>query len=175
MSSYQRAYSHDRPLIDQIPDHDDLDVSDEEDAFYALDEGDYLLDPKWRNVVTQTTNRVPRRLQRYLGIFAALAVLFCIGASIVFGPRYSRYREELRQMNNPPEASFGKNKRPEFGGMVQVKKLEEKWLPREEGRLIVVGDVHGCKKELEHLMHKVKFVEGKDHLVLAGDFISKGM
>jgi len=175
MSYYQDARTDHRPLIDQIPDQHDLDVSDEEDTFYALDEGDYLLNPKWRAAIAQTTNRVPRRLQRYCVILAALAVLFCIGGAIFLGPRYATYRRELREMDYPPEASFGKNKRPEFGGMVQVKKLEHKWLPSGKGRLIVVGDVHGCRKELEHLMRKVEFVEGKDHLVLAGDFISKGM
>jgi hypothetical protein len=37
-----------------------------------------------------------------------------------------------------------------------------------------VGDVHGCKKELEHLMRKVEFVRGRDHLILTGDIIAKG-
>ncbi|KAF2686275.1 ser/Thr protein phosphatase-like protein family [Lentithecium fluviatile CBS 122367] len=171
---YERAHPHHRPLIDHIPDHNDLDVSDEEDAFYALDEGDYLLHPKWRAVITQTTNRVPRRLQRYFVIYFALFVIFCIGWGAYFGPQYAVYKQELRQMEEVPEASFGKNKRPEFGGMVQVKRLEEKWLPRGEGRLVVVGDVHGCIDEFRHLMRKVEFVEGRDHLILAGDIISKG-
>jgi hypothetical protein len=176
MSHFQRAHPHHRPLIDQIPDHNyDLDVSDEEDAFYAHEEGDSLLNPKWRAVIIQTTNRVPRRLQRYIVICAAIAIVLCIGSAIFLGPQYLAHREELRQMDNPPEASFGKNKRPHLGDTVQVVKLEEKWLPKGEGRLIIVGDVHGCKKELEHLMHKVEFVQGRDHLVLAGDFISKGM
>ena len=174
MSYYQRAHPDHRPLIDQIPEHHDLDVSDEEDAFYAIDEGDYLLHPKWRAIITKTANRVPRRLQRYLVIYAGLAVLFCIASAVIWGPQYSAYRQEIRLMNNAPDASFGKNKRPEFGDMVQVKKLEEKWLPKGDARLVIVGDVHGCKEELEHLMRKVDFVKGRDHLVLTGDIVSKG-
>jgi hypothetical protein len=175
LNYYQRAHPHHRPLIEQIPDqHYDLDVSDEEDAFYAHDEGDYLLHPKWRAVITQTANRVPRRLQRYILVNAAIAVVFILGWWVFLGPGYIAEKDELRMMDNPPEASWGKNKRPEFGGMVQVERLDKKHLPKGEGRLIVVGDVHGCKKELEHLMRKVEYVRGRDHLILTGDIIAKG-
>jgi hypothetical protein len=172
MSYHNRAYTHHHPLIDLIPDN--LDVSDEEDAFYAIDEGDYLLNSKWRAAITHTTNRVPRRLQRYFVIYVICVFVVLVGWLIYWGPHYAAYKQEIRAMDHPTEETFGKNKRPEFGGMVQVKKLEEKFLPKGEGRLIVVGDVHGCREELEHLMRKVDFVEGRDHLVLTGDIIAKG-
>lgn len=41
-------------------------------------------------------------------------------------------------------------------------------------RLVVVGDIHGMKAELEHLLHKMKFDKERDHLVCAGDMINKG-
>lgn len=41
-------------------------------------------------------------------------------------------------------------------------------------RLIVVGDVHGCKHELEKLLHKVSYNKHTDHLILSGDMIDKG-
>lgn len=49
---------------------------------------------------------------------------------------------------------FGNNVRPEFRDMVMVGKMDARHLPgREHGgegrRLVVVGDVHGCKDERE--------------------------
>lgn len=62
---------------------------------------------------------------------------------------------------------------------MQVQNLASSFVPemgkhRREGRLIVVGDVHGMKESLVKLLDKVKFDQKKDHLVLAGDIISKG-
>ena len=42
------------------------------------------------------------------------------------------------------------------------------------GRVIVLGDVHGCLDELEALLHKVDYVRGNDTLILAGDLVDKG-
>lgn len=48
-----------------------------------------------------------------------------------------------------------------------------RWLnPR--GRLIVVGDVHGCDDAFERLLAAVRFVSGVDNLVLCGDAVTKG-
>lgn len=41
-------------------------------------------------------------------------------------------------------------------------------------RLVFVGDIHGCARELKALLKKVGFREEKDHLVAVGDVISKG-
>lgn len=41
-------------------------------------------------------------------------------------------------------------------------------------RVIVVGDIHGMKPELEHLLKKLQFDRESDHLVSVGDMISKG-
>ncbi|KAG5505033.1 hypothetical protein JKF63_04480 [Porcisia hertigi] len=46
-------------------------------------------------------------------------------------------------------------------------------IPR-EGRYIIVGDVHGCVDQLEQLVEKVKYVQGKDCLLIAGDYVNKG-
>jgi Calcineurin-like phosphoesterase len=48
-----------------------------------------------------------------------------------------------------------------------------KWKDR-NGRLVIVGDVHGMKNELVKLLDKVQFDRDTDHLILAGDMISKG-
>lgn len=163
-----------RPLIDLVHNDNDLDVSDEEDAFYAIDEGDYLLHPKWRAMLTRTSNRIPRRLQRYFVIYAFAAVVLLISWRLYIGPQYSAYRAEQAHLDAAAKLEPAKSATPDFKDMLQVKDLEEKHLPRGEGRLVVVGDVHGCKKELEALLKKVGFKEGKDHLVLTGDIIAKG-
>jgi hypothetical protein len=42
------------------------------------------------------------------------------------------------------------------------------------GRTVVVGDVHGCRKELEELLSKIAFVKRTDRLVLVGDLVARG-
>jgi hypothetical protein len=38
----------------------------------------------------------------------------------------------------------------------------------------VVGDVHGCRKELEDLLSEIGFVRGEDRLVSVGDLVARG-
>jgi hypothetical protein len=63
--------------------------------------------------------------------------------------------------------------------LVKLMDLPPSYLPQvgkqtPKERLIVVGDVHGMRESLEELLHKVKFDKKHDHLILAGDMISKG-
>lgn len=41
------------------------------------------------------------------------------------------------------------------------------------GRSILVGDIHGCRRELEALLDRVAFASG-DRLVLVGDLVARG-
>lgn len=41
-------------------------------------------------------------------------------------------------------------------------------------RHILIGDIHGQKKELQDLLLKLKFNKERDNLIVLGDFISKG-
>lgn len=41
-------------------------------------------------------------------------------------------------------------------------------------RSIVVGDIHGCLRELDSLLEKVEFKAGRDRLILCGDLVDRG-
>src|SRR5438270_5081272 len=41
------------------------------------------------------------------------------------------------------------------------------------GRTILVGDVHGCSRELDALLDRIRFSSG-DRLVFVGDLIARG-
>ena len=72
---------------------------------------------------------------------------------------------------------FGSNLRPEFPGMIQLAQMDPKHLPgatNSKRRLVFVGDIHGCRKELLALMEKVGFDPDTDHLIAAGDVVNKG-
>src|SRR5215472_5244349 len=42
------------------------------------------------------------------------------------------------------------------------------------GRTVIVGDVHGCRRELEDLLEKVEFDSDRDRLVFVGDVVARG-
>ncbi|KAF1847605.1 ser/Thr protein phosphatase-like protein family [Cucurbitaria berberidis CBS 394.84] len=171
---YPRAQNRPPPLIDLIPDNRDLlDVSDEEDSFYGKDD-DWLISPEWQATIARTTDRIPRRIKRYSAVYLAVAFLFLVSWWTYLGPRYARYKQDLRDMDASPLLSYGNNVRPEFKGMIQVSDMDQQHLPKKHSRLIFVGDVHGCKDELEDLLKKVDFNHKYDHLVLTGDMIAKG-
>jgi hypothetical protein len=159
------------PLIDLIPDNrEDLDASDEEDGFYGKDD-DFLIPAEWQDRL----ERLPRRLKRCFLVTLAIAFLFLISWCAYFGPRHTRYMQEIRTMDQAPAMSYGSNVRPDFKGLIQLKDMDEEHLPKKGNRLVFVGDVHGCREELEHLLKKVDFNHKHDHLVLTGDMIAKGM
>jgi bis(5'-nucleosyl)-tetraphosphatase (symmetrical) len=41
-------------------------------------------------------------------------------------------------------------------------------------RTIIIGDVHGCSRELNDLLDTVEFGRGKDRLILLGDLVDRG-
>ena len=41
-------------------------------------------------------------------------------------------------------------------------------------RTIIVGDIHGCYKELKKLLKKVSFHEDEDWLISLGDLMDRG-
>lgn len=99
---YAHAQNRPRPLIEQIPDYrDDLDVSDEEDGFYARDD-DFLIPPKFQAAITRTTDRIPRRIKRHSGTYLVIAILFIISWFTYLGPKRTAHKMEIHAMDNVP-------------------------------------------------------------------------
>jgi hypothetical protein len=161
-----------RPLIDLIA-NDALYVSDEEDGFYARDD-EYLIHPKWKAIIQKTSSRIPRRVQRFLALFLVFATVAWIAWHSSFSTVYDEYRREIALMDDTTQQTFGVNLRPDFKDMIHIGTMDKKHLPADNKRLVVVGDVHGCREELEQLLAKVEFDVENDHLILTGDIISKG-
>lgn len=44
----------------------------------------------------------------------------------------------------------------------------------ETRRLVMIGDIHGMRNEMEHLLEKINFNLTRDHLILVGDLVAKG-
>lgn len=171
---HPRAQNRPPPLIDLIPDNRyDVDVSDEEDGFYGR-EDDFLIPAKWHATYTQTTDCIPRRIKRYSSTYLGVAFVLLVSWWAYLGPRFAAYRQQLSDMDATPALRYGDNVRPEFKGMIQVRDMDQQHLPNKHSRLVFVGDVHGCRQELEHLLDKVAFDHKRDHLVLVGDMIAKG-
>lgn len=72
---------------------------------------------------------------------------------------------ELIPINAPKGRSF-------FS--VMKDKASKKSKAKPVDRIIMVGDIHGHFKEFEGLMKKIRFDHKRDHLLVLGDFITKG-
>lgn len=195
MENYEQTPSHlakefplriyqGRPLIDFVTNdwrtdsryQEDRYASDESESLYRREEDDYWVHPRWKNMISY--KRVPRRVQRYLLIYVALLIATWVSWTWFIQPDWEKNKELERQLNVKPTSVFGSNMRPEFSDMTQVKTLDSALLPSKHQltqRLVVVGDVHGCKEELQKLLEKVSFRSATDHLILTGDIIDKGL
>lgn len=90
----------------------------------------------------------------------------------------------LAEAKNPPTTRTGAS----FPDLTLLETLPKSYIPvpasaskksvdadiHHKKRLIVVGDIHGMLSELEDLLAKLNFDTKHDHLVCAGDMISKG-
>lgn len=163
-----------RPLIDFVTNDwrtdsrykEDIYASNESESLYWREEDDYWVHPRWKNMISH--KRVPRRVQRYLLIYVALFIATWVGWAWFIQPDWEKNKELERQLNVRPTSVFGSNMRPEFSDMTQVKTLDSTLLPSKhqlKQRLVVVGDVHGCKEE-----RKFAFEHAKNYASLIYDF-----
>ncbi|KAK4561681.1 hypothetical protein LTR86_004360 [Recurvomyces mirabilis] len=123
------------------------------------------------------------RSRRFQRMFAVL-VLVSVGIFYIW-TRYIRpgVQEgwELKQGFLPAQVNgtYGVAQGGHFDG-VRIKDIDTTYVPggkkdpKGNRRLIFVGDIHGCKDELKHLLKKVDFNSKTDHLVATGDVVSKG-
>jgi hypothetical protein len=121
-----------------------------------------------------------QRLQR------SRLLLFCLlalGTWAAYTRYYRPHMEELaltESVMDGPVGAYAAHSQPEFPDMVLVQTLDQSLAPTSgeqkdrNGRLVIVGDVHGMKDELVKLLDKVQFDRETDHLILTGDMISKG-
>jgi len=153
-----------RPLIDFITNdwrtdsryQKNIYASDESESLYRW-EDDYWVHPRWKNMISY--KRVPRRVQRYLLIYVALLIATWVSWTWFIQPDWEKNKELESQLNVKPTSVFGSNMRPEFSDMTQVKTLDSALLPSEHQlmqRLVVVGDVHGCKEERKYALEQAE-------------------
>ncbi|KPI36620.1 Bis(5'-nucleosyl)-tetraphosphatase, symmetrical [Cyphellophora attinorum] len=76
------------------------------------------------------------------------------------------------------KTQFGVNAHPHLG-LIQTEELDPKYLPGgakadKSRRLIFIGDIHGCHKELLELLIKAKYDHNRDHIISVGDIVTKG-
>jgi hypothetical protein len=123
---------------------------------------------------TQRRRKILKNIGLILFLFCAVYILF--RRPIFLDPVDL---PKVRLDENGVPHSYGENAQPPFAEMIHVQDLPSNLLPetgkhRSAGRLVIVGDVHGMKTALEALLKKIGFVKEEDHLILAGDMISKG-
>lgn len=101
------------------------------------------------------------RFRRYVLIYFTLFLMGWLGWSVIVFPQLEERKDLLHSLDpaskNNAGGWFGTNSLPQFDDLVQIHTLDPKFLPvapLEGGesdwkskRLIVVGDVHGCKDE----------------------------
>ncbi|KAJ5176675.1 uncharacterized protein N7482_002552 [Penicillium canariense] len=149
---------------------------------------DNTKDPDWVQIGRSVISAP--RFRRYVVIYLVLFLLGWAGWGFILYPLLEERSTLLRSLDPMSKAEaggwFGTNSPPRFDDLIQIRTLDPSLVPvartegesrgaRSEKRLVVVGDVHGCKKELEELLKKIEFsTTDGDHLILTGDIINKG-
>ncbi|KAF2674088.1 Metallo-dependent phosphatase [Microthyrium microscopicum] len=172
----------DKPLIDYVTNEWKSTEHKYPDYYKTYDEdeyGQFIMTDKIAKDFWSWPCRFPRRTFKYL-------VLYCIFITVcIFF--WMSWLKPVMDEEDILDASYnrhvlgtelGTNAQPEFVDMVHLKYLDSKFIPgaTHSGikRLVVIGDVHGCKEELTELLKKLEFSQETDHLIFVGDIIFKG-
>ncbi|MBE7180600.1 MAG: serine/threonine protein phosphatase, partial [Terriglobus roseus] len=167
--------------------HDYADYTDdEEDEFFSGTDYQQDLD-FWKKRgtawVEETRQRVPKPVRRVLIVCSVIAVILWVVFIFFLNPWLKEhafwnnvYSSALVASKNDGMPTYGSQLELTFENMIQVATLDKTHLPhgKRPGRLIFIGDVHGCKAELVHLLSKTAFDKHRDHVILTGDIINKG-
>ncbi|KAB8074341.1 Metallo-dependent phosphatase-like protein [Aspergillus leporis] len=138
--------------------------------------------PRWMQMLGSIV--AAPRFRRYVVVYLTVLISCFVGWKFVLSPRLEEQAAILYsldpQTKEDADGWFGANMLPTFEDMVQLRALEPSLLPAETvaelsgKRLIFIGDVHGCRVELERLLEEVSFNPDTDHLIFTGDLINKG-
>ncbi|KAL2003864.1 hypothetical protein VTN02DRAFT_1886 [Thermoascus thermophilus] len=179
VSSYPRSFS--RPLIDFV-------------------KNEWQNNPKYTSQSSSPDGDLPHgialllsivtapKFRRYLIVYLVLLTTCFLGWKNMLSPRLKENAALVKSLDPYTKELvggwFGANALPKLTNLVQIRTLDPSLLPGDEPskangqnrrRLIFVGDVHGCKDELDKLLEKASFnPQNGDHLVFTGDMISKG-
>lgn len=121
-----------------------------------------------------------RRFRRMLAVLVLGAVILYYGWKWYLQPGFQE-EWDMKQGFLPTKVNgtYGIARAGDFEGTA-IRWLDPSLVPGGDAdpegkrRLVFVGDIHGCKKELLHLLEKVGFNAKKDHLIATGDTVSKG-
>ncbi|KAJ5689493.1 hypothetical protein N7462_003885 [Penicillium macrosclerotiorum] len=147
---------------------------------------DNVKTPRWLEIALSIISAP--RFRRYVLVYFGLFLLGWAGWGLILYPRLQERSQLLHSLDPTSKTEtggwFGSNSLPRFDDLIQLRTLDPALLPvaplegegaGSEKRLVIVGDVHGCKEELLELLAKIDFsTTGGDHLVFAGDMINKG-
>ncbi|OJJ48343.1 hypothetical protein ASPZODRAFT_14484 [Penicilliopsis zonata CBS 506.65] len=141
--------------------------------------------PRWVQI-TLSLIAAPR-FRRYVLVYVILLISCWACWKQVLSPRLEEHAALISSLDVHTKDQvggwFGTNALPQFDDLVKIRTLDPSLLPSDtkatsgpsQRRLIVVGDVHGCKAELVKLLEKVSFNPNNgDHLIFTGDMINKG-
>jgi len=109
--------------------------------------------PRWVRAVAA------RRVRQYFIVYLLLLGACWLSWKWYIKPKWEEHivlSESLDERMRTGMGWFGSNMRPVFNDMVQMKTLDRKLVPGVGGkgarkRLVIVGDVHGCKDECMRL------------------------
>ncbi|EIT81217.1 Ser/Thr protein phosphatase family [Aspergillus flavus] len=180
-SSY-RLTKYARPLIDYVRNEWQSNPKYASLPTTNSDTSDY---PRWVQMLGSIVTAP--RFRRYVLVYTTVLVSCWLGWKFVVSPRLEEHAAILHaldpQVKEEVGGWFGANALPRFDNIVQLRTLEPSLLPGEVTsesdehggrRLIFIGDVHGCKDELERLLEETSFNPDTDHLIFTGDMINKG-
>ncbi|OQE19440.1 hypothetical protein PENSTE_c015G09556 [Penicillium steckii] len=171
-----------RPLIDSVRNG----WSSQSPAYHPLTSANDDKHPRWVQMALSVV--AAPRFRRYVIVYLTLFLLGWAGWALVISPQLDERAAMIRALDPHTRKGgrFGANSLPSFEDLTLIKNLDPKFLPggpvnveniggESRRRLVIVGDVHGCKDELSELLEKVSFSnKDGDHLIFTGDLINKG-
>lgn len=161
--------------------------------------------PGWTQIALSATSAP--RFRRYMLVYFALFIFAWLGWRMLFSPRLQQQSSLLDSLDSTSTTgtgeSFGPNTSPRVEDLIRIRTLDPNLVPADltgsdagatsRKRLVIVGDVHGCKEECKSyrliwgihqidklaivmdILKKVSFNQkGGDHLIFVGDMINKG-